>query len=523
VLKILIVDDMPIFLEYLRGCIEWESYGFYICGEAHDGREALKCIEELSPDIVLTDITMPYLDGLELSQKITDEYPDISVILITGNNEFDYARKAVRIGVCDYIVKPFEKEELLLSLLKLQDNISRALEAKSVKEEMGNQKRENVLRKLIHGRHTSWSGHLSQFEENGIIFGSDYFLVCTMKFEASRTVNLEGISNWENIIVQMLKNKIEIDGHFYVFRDFENNIVILLNFDNEPDMKDYKSYELTDLNKVVKDSLSIESSIGVSDYCYGLNSVRDGYIQSQQAIMSKTPETIGRIYDYKKINVSGNNEYYSWNAIDKLNRAIEMLDDEMVRTTIHEEVQVVESMNNEAMSIYIYSGLISVLLSSVINSGRSVEMVFGDNFRPYEEMKSLPNGETREQKLIDYYLKTIEFEKENKDSKSHQIVENIKAYVAEHYMEPELCISDISRDLLVNQTYLRSMFKAETNTTITEYITRYRMQLAKKLIRETDDKFVVIAEKTGFSDVGYFSKSFKKFYGISPKECRLPG
>ena len=129
-IKILIVDDMPIFLEYLRGFINWEEYGFEICGEAHDGRQALEMLDTCYPDIVLTDITMPYLNGLELAEEITKNYPEMSVILITGNNEFEYARKAVKIGVCDYIIKPFEKEELLLALLKLQDNIQKALEAR---------------------------------------------------------------------------------------------------------------------------------------------------------------------------------------------------------------------------------------------------------------------------------------------------------------------------------------------------------------------------------------------------------
>ena len=107
-IKIMIVDDMPIFLEYLRGCIDWNSYGFEICCEAHDGKDALLKLDEFYPDVVLTDITMPYLNGLELAEIITRDYPDISVILITGNNEFEYARKAVKIGVCDYIVKESE-------------------------------------------------------------------------------------------------------------------------------------------------------------------------------------------------------------------------------------------------------------------------------------------------------------------------------------------------------------------------------------------------------------------------------
>ena len=121
-IRIMIVDDMPIFLEYLRGCIDWGAYGFEICGEAHDGKEAIEKMETLYPDIILTDITMPHVDGLKLAEHVAENYPDVSVILITGNNEFEYARKALKIGVCDYIVKPFEKEELILSLLKLQDN-----------------------------------------------------------------------------------------------------------------------------------------------------------------------------------------------------------------------------------------------------------------------------------------------------------------------------------------------------------------------------------------------------------------
>ena len=118
---------MPIFLEYLRGFIHWEEYGFEICAQASNGKEAFDMIEECYPDVILTDITMPYMDGLELAEAVMNQYPDISVILITGNNEFEYARKALKIGVCDYIVKPFEKEELILSLLKLQDNIHKVL------------------------------------------------------------------------------------------------------------------------------------------------------------------------------------------------------------------------------------------------------------------------------------------------------------------------------------------------------------------------------------------------------------
>ena len=128
-IKIMIVDDMPIFLEYLKEAIDWAAYGFELCCEAKNGQEAYEKAILHQPDIVLTDIMMPYVDGLTLTEKLNQLNPEIMVVLITGNSEFEFARKAIRLGVVDYIVKPFEKEELILTLLNLQDNINNAIES----------------------------------------------------------------------------------------------------------------------------------------------------------------------------------------------------------------------------------------------------------------------------------------------------------------------------------------------------------------------------------------------------------
>ena len=100
-IKIMIVDDMPVDREYLRNFIDWKAYGFEACCEAKDGREALELYEVYQPDIVLTDIMMPYMDGIELSEKLLESNPEVSIILITGNSEFEYARKALKLGVRD--------------------------------------------------------------------------------------------------------------------------------------------------------------------------------------------------------------------------------------------------------------------------------------------------------------------------------------------------------------------------------------------------------------------------------------
>jgi len=518
-LRILIVDDMPIFLEYLRGCIDWATYGFEICGEAHDGKEAIDKIDELYPDIILTDITMPYVDGLELAEYVSRNYSDISVVLITGNNEFEYARRALKIGVCDYIVKPFEKEELIFALLKMQDNINRVLEAKSEHEKMEDQNREHILRKLIMGKHTSWARHMEQFETAGIPFVSDYFLVCTLNLLNTTPDAFEDVANWESVIIKILESKISIDGVCRIFKDYENNIVLLLNFNSEEEMKEYKTYELSDINKLIKDSLHFDTAIGVSGYCYGADSVREAYLQAQRACAIRKSDISSRVYDYKKMDLAAGPVLYSWKSIDSLNQGIETENEEQIKETLREIFDKYEGADNDE-HIVLYSGLISILLTIVMNVGKNISTVYGEKFQPYQEILALEDRTLREEKVTEYFLKAVRHEKKNVSTRSGKLVEDVKAYIAAHYMEPDLCIADISRELLINQTYLRSMFKDEMQITISEYLTKYRMQLALDLIQHTDDKFFVISEKVGYSDVSYFGKSFKKYYGVTPKEYR---
>ena len=281
-IRIMIVDDMPIFLEYLRGCIDWNSYGFEICCEAHDGREALEKIEEFYPDVVLTDITMPYINGLELSERITKDYPDISVILITGNNEFEYARKAVKIGVCDYIVKPFEKEELILSLLKLHDNIEKAVETQTSTEEGDAKEIDDELKTVIYAGFNDKEA-LSGIEEHlfpNKKIGSAYLLALfrfdTAGYSKTGADAREKLMNWENLIARLLADKLDFNGAFKIFHDFENNIVVLMDFDSDDELDNYKGYEFTDIIQVVKSQLEIGSSIAI-DKADGIGDVKKAY------------------------------------------------------------------------------------------------------------------------------------------------------------------------------------------------------------------------------------------------------
>ena len=521
-IKIMIVDDMPIFLEYLRGCIDWNSYGFEICCEAHDGKEALEKIDEYYPDVVLTDITMPYINGLELAEKITTDYPDISVILITGNNEFEYARKAVKIGVCDYIVKPFEKEELILSLLKLHDNIEKPVEdSKLATEKELNEELSDELKALIYAG-LSDKENLAQWEKKIFPNRHSYggYLVALVKFDTSfshtRSDSREKLMNWENLITKLLADKLDIDGQFRLFHDFENNIVVLMNFESESAIDEYKGYEFTDIIQIIKSQLEIGCSIVLSKVSE-ISEVKRAYEKSLNFLAEKG---FGQLWDLRN---EGDVEILaSLDVIMMLNKDLETLQADDAEAAInklwaklHEKKQDESGISFTDMNLL--TSAVSILMTNIISSGFNVDTIYGEGFSPEKFLEGATTSRELCDNVIFLYRKRIEFEKGKKNSRTHSIANGAKEYIEQNYGDSTLSISDISEALCVNQTYLRKMFKSEMNMTLSEYITSYRMQEAKKLITSTENKLSDIAEKVGYNDVSYFSNVFKKFYGISPR------
>ena len=521
-IKIMIVDDMPIFLEYLRGCIDWNSYGFEICCEARDGKEALEKIEEFYPDVVLTDITMPYINGLELAERITSDYPDISVILITGNNEFEYARKAVKIGVCDYIVKPFEKEELILSLLKLHDNIGKAVETQIIQDGEAEKELDEELKTVIYAGNNDkdvMAGiekHLFPKKEVGSAYLLALFRFDTAGYSKGRIDAREKLMNWENLIAKLLGDMLELEGSFRIFHDFENNIVVLMDFDSDTALDNYKGYEFTDIIQVVKSQLEISSSVAI-EKATSLGDIKKAY---EKCLSFLSQKGYGQLWDLRKSN--DEKGYASLDAIIRLNKDIETLqadDAELVISTLWTRLHEKESVdgNVSITDMNLLTSAISILMTNIISSGFSIERIYGEGFSPEKFMADAKSSEEMRDNVIYLYKKRIEFEKGKRESKTHSTAQAAKQYIEENYGNNELSISDISEKLCVNQTYLRKMFKSEMDMTLTEYITQLRMQEAKRLITSTDYKLTEVAERVGYNDVSYFSNVFKKFYGISPR------
>jgi len=355
-IRLMLVDDEPIFREHLRTTVDWQACGFYICGEAENGREALEKLEICRPDIILADINMPFVDGLRLSEMLTEKRPDIAIVIVTGHDEFEYAKKAVKLGVKDYILKPFDNGELIATLERLKDKI--------LKEKC------------------KWYNYLS----------SDYTNTGFYSKEA-----------YENLLFHM-KSKNE----------------------------------------------------------------------------DKLLEQLNRIFDC-----------------------------------------ITEKKLSFVYSVTLCSSLVSLCLSCLTESGKKIEDEFGKDFSPLEEIKNKNSIEDLKKWITGLFQQTLRVLHAGKTTRAGKIAEEAKKYISINFSEQSLSVEKIAASLYINSRYLRKAFADNIGMTIVDYITGVRMEKARQLLENSSIKHAEIARMVGYGDAFYFSKCFKKHYGITPSEYEL--
>ncbi len=528
-LKIMIVDDMPVFREFLRTSIDWNSYGFEICCEAKNGKEALKLAEQHEPDVVLSDITMPYLDGLELSEALASEYPDMAVVLITGNSEFEYARKAVKLGVADYIVKPFEKEELLITLLNLQDNINRAQEAREEQNNIEQERNAYNLRQLIYKEKITTEDLNSIQNQLEFDLKGDHYVVLALEIDADmkKPESSEITMNWKDSVSEMLKTSSESVGQQFYFNDFEGRVISLTSYhsagrQNVKTTEILDADELEDFIQLVQSRLGYNLSIGIGTVCTSIGEVRKSYLQAVYALNNRYELGHNKVILYE--NISENLKAFGFYSVEVNENILRFLQQSDKGQTLSVIRGVFEDVNYETFSSgykhMMYMGFISLLLSYIVKSGKNVTDIFTGSFRPNEILSVNASDKVQRDFILDSYSTVIDYMLENKDSRASIIASKAKKIIDQSLGQTTFNIQALSKQLLVNQTYLRKMFKSEMGMTISDYMKKARMEKSKELIMTTDYKLSYIAEVTGYSDSGYFSKCFKQYFGKSPSQFR---
>ena len=531
-LKILLVDDEEQVRKIIAKKIMWEKLGYELIGNVGNGREALELIEVNEPDVVLTDIRMPFMDGLELASRLKEEYPDIKVIIFSGFDEFEYAKQALKYNVIEYILKPVNIEEMTEILRKVRQSIVDDILKKRNIEKLREAYmkglpviKERFLTDLIHGKLKSRAEIQQKMSlyQIPLAFQEGYLVTTLMLTDKKidRTNAIEGIDQEEmqyfsvkQYLEEMLQN--QYDNIF--LRTTSGWSVILGIRKGERGRKVVML--LNNFCRSCKKLLDIEITAGVGSVVSDIMEIESSYQESKEALRYYRIMGKGKAIYIQDVEPGQNESLLSEEKLeDQLMVSIKFGSEEKVCQCIDEIVDQAEGKkihDNQVMIYYIS------LVINLMKFAEKCDVHTGDGediSRDYiEQIFQIKSADRMKEWMKEICLNIQKEIGREREDATLKLINQAKAFIEMHYQEPSLSVEMICQELHISPAYFSTIFKKEVGESYVSYLTDLRLKKALELLKDTTDKTYVIAEKVGYSEPNYFSYVFKKKFGVAPSK-----
>lgn len=538
-IKVFLVEDEMVIRRGIKNSIDWEKEGYIFCGEASDGELAYPMIIKEKPDILITDIRMPFMDGLELCKLVKKELPNIKILILSGYDEFDYAKEAIRLGVTEYLLKPISSGKLLEALNGVSESIRREKEDKDLVRKYMEEMRENTEHEKQKFFEQMIAGNLSMADaletgkkyEMNLSAGMYNLLLFrfTLGEENRKSGELLGEAEYA---IEKLTERLE-----YVF-EFQRGVegwAFLLMADNEEQMSERVKELSKDLEEIMKNYSTIAYFGGIGQPVARLRELEESFREAERALAARFTMELNRIISVEDIRMAQNVdtlddiEITSFGEIEKtrtmlekfLNNGAEDEIDEFVDVYINELPE--ENLKSVLMRQYIIMDAYIVMMSFC----EKIEGIEGEMQAQSEELKnSMKTIQTLEEikNYIRMLLKKIIGVRDTISGRRYSdIIEIAKDQIRKTYMSDEISLNTIAAEVGMSPSYFSSTFSKEMGKTFVEYLTEIRMDRAKELLMCSSMKTSEIGYEVGYKDPHYFSYIFKKTQNCTPKEFRARG
>ena len=524
--KILIADDEYWCREKLIHMIDWKEYGLILQNPAQNGEEVLQRLKENPPDILITDINMPYVDGVELTRTLREEYPEIIVFVISGYDDFDYVKATMKSGAINYLLKPVSKIDLITALTEAMDLLYEKKKKQQLAQEQ--QKKLQLVSSWLYDREYS---RLIDHKENSYAAGislemnldvAGYSLIL-LKLHGLSDIPEELAGDMQVFSYQMKKQLRGImgEGDIRIFHHVSKPNEFLVISDALP--KELKKKALMCMNEM-ENTLKVPVTVAVSDHNYSMESIYSAYVQAVTLLMRRGYEHKSTLlfYDAEEEKKQREEIYNFFNeaeesqlsiALEQGNRRriISLITDkigqENCKYTYLEIKQAMKQINND-------------MLHYAIRLTDAQTMIDLENMSDYVEQElerlDMDSLLEKEEDFVDSILQLGMAE----DTDSVQnVIEQIKRYAEEHYAE-DLSLAGLAQKYSVDKSYLSRCFKRTTGKNLIPYITQLRLEKGKEMIRANELSLTEISYQIGYDDYAYFNRIFRKMEGMSPREYR---
>jgi two-component system response regulator YesN len=531
-LKLMVADDEDNIRNGISRFIKWEDYGIGVCCTASDGREALELATKHLPDIIIVDINMPYINGLEFSAQVRKFLPDCAIIILTGYSEFDFAKESIQIGVVDYLLKPVSPTELIAAVIKGRDQINAIIERQDFIRKLKDQIvlampiiREKFVYDVLHGNTQDYE--LERLEYLGISFPSGKFAALRLGID-NFLINFEQKSEQEKYITMFGVKKITDDlfcrqnwGLSILAEDGIVDAMVCLS-DHE-NLSEYLNGLCREIHEELSGNLNATVSIGIGNIYIGLeqlsysykeavNSLKYSYLTDKGEIqsISSLESSMPFLSDYpfeKEIELMN---YVKNGSEQALTSADEML---TMAEQLEEQADLLQYSVIIAKQLYIsLLRLLKRMQLEILDLSRKYDFLIDPSYKPDDlsVLKANVAGLFSDALNIIHISKSLIY---------RDAIQKVRSFIEKNYAK-DLSLQTIADMVYMNPNYLCTIFKNETGETINNYIIRLRMHKAMELLKNKNCKVYEISDAVGYKNTNYFSIAFKKFTGISPNEYK---
>lgn len=518
--KLLIADDEYWTREKIRTMIAWEEYQIEFMAPAQDGEEVLRRMAEDLPDILITDVNMPFLNGVELVKRVKELYPEIVVLVLSGYDDFAYVKETLMAGAINYLLKPVSKIDLIRA-------VSKALELISEKEE--NERQTLKAASLLQDRELSLliekeQVRLSMTQVTGTALDSVGCSIMLIKIHDLQT--LMGRYQYDmNYLSYSMKKKLrEMDTNqnliIFNYINRSNEFLVV----NELEVSEQQVLALK-IMKRLKEETDSPITIAVSEQSYSMDSLHDAYVQSISVLMTR-PYTRESVILFSNKEKSSMNhqvvECFTQEMEHRLKTALKTGSETVIKDFLLEEAGMGGSDKWSFMKMkQMVNRITAIFQEHLTGQGASEESLrelgrlgeMADKVAESLDMEQLLSLLTEMQGVV------LGERKSEVTGNIRDYVKEAVAYINENYFE-ELTLSGLAEKYAVESSYFSRLFKQETGENLMLYIAGKRMEKAKELMEREDINIAEVAFMVGYDDYTYFSKVFKKHVGVSPRDYR---
>jgi two-component system response regulator YesN len=518
--KVLIVDDEEDTRIGLKLLIDWEKQGFIVTDVATNGIEALELYQSVKPSLVITDIKMPVMDGLELASRIRGLNEEVKIIILSGYSDFALAKTAIKFGVNNYLLKPVDEMELITALEEIREELF----------EQTDRGQESIrkLEKLRNYFMVQWvQGRLNKerieadAKQCNLEIGGDWYLCLVMELEESFDKSLNPFKGDPELRLFALRNIINdiLQGFFegISIQLDEIKLGMVLYGKHNQYARDHIIKLCNSIITSVKQFAKQDMDIGIGKKVQSINEVSESYKQAEQALDMKFYSHTNRFYLYEDLHVGENAWSISWSSQNLIDAV-----DKRIRSQILDEIErLFEQIRKSKMPIHALNQLLdSVMLQiarTTTNRGGDWKKIFNKHFHGLTDIVNKQSMIQLQHNVLQIVLEACEAIDKTR-VKERDFTEIIE-YIQQHY-NADLNLTQLSNLFYINTGYLGKRIKKEIGISFNDYLNQIRVEHAVALLQNSSMSISEISEKVGYNYIDYFYKVFKNAKGCNPGEYR---